>query len=319
LDFGVVTYNISDMKPREVFLEEMEAGELISYIMASSAFPGFESPEITGKKYIDGGVFDNIPFSMARSRGYTNFIIVDISGAGVNRKPNVIGTRTVYIKNSINMGGLMDFDGKFMADFTLLGYLDTMKAFGRLRGMNYFIEPDEAVEKSFAEFLETDRVKTALFDRLAAGRAGKAEPETLTRAVRRILPKKRRHDPCRLALFADCAAMVLALDRVKKWNYGDLFDALVAREASFRAEAEEIEMGGRKVFISQLRMELKEKRLLRTPYIYHLIGDRFLPHGLKTSLEKYIIAHHPELASGVFFLEVLEAFRTYLKNFEPNN
>ena len=316
LDFGVATYNISDMEPREVFLEEMETGELISYLMASSAFPGFESPKITGKKYIDGGVFDNIPFSMARSRGYNNIIIVDISGAGINRKPNIIGTRTVYIKNSINMGGILDFDGKFMADYTLLGYLDTLKVFGKLRGMNYFIEPDEAMEKSFAEFLETDRVKTALFNRLPAGRAGKSEPGSMANAVRRILPKKRRHDPCRLALFADCAAMILAVDRVKQWSYPDLFDTLASRESDVRTEAGQIERGGRKAFVSQIRKELKKQRLLRTPYIYHLMGDHFLPDRLKANLERYIIAHHPELMSGIFFLEILEAFRTHLTDAE---
>jgi hypothetical protein len=44
---------------------------------------------------------------------------VDISGAGINRKPDIVGTRTVYIKNSINMGGLLDFDREFMDDYTI--------------------------------------------------------------------------------------------------------------------------------------------------------------------------------------------------------
>jgi NTE family protein len=280
--------------------------------MASSAVPGFESPEIAGKKYIDGGVFDNIPFAMARSRGYTNLIIVDISGAGINRKPDIVGTRTVYIKNSINMGGLFDFDREFMDDYTQLGYLDTLKVFGKLRGMDYFIEPDGDMERRFNEFLETDAGLAALSALPATRREEKSGPAAPGEAIRRILPKKRRHDLCRLALFSDCAAMVLAVDRVRKWTYGDLFDALSSRGASVRAEAFEIERGGGKAFISQLRMELKEKRLLKTPYIYHLVGDRLLSHGLKESLEKYVIARHPELAAGVFFLEILEAFRDYL-------
>jgi NTE family protein len=318
LDFGLVTYNLSDLKPREVFVEEMEAGELISYVMASSAVPGFESPEISGKKYIDGGVFDNIPFAMARSRGYTNLIIVDISGAGINRKPDIVGTRTVYIKNSINMGGLLDFDREFMDDYTLLGYLDTLKVFGKLRGMDYFIEPDGDMERRFDEFLETDPARAALSALPASRREEKNGPLSTGEAVRRILPKKRRHDRWRLAIFADCAAMVLAVDRVRKWTYRELFDALAGQETSVRAEAREIERGGGKAFVSQLRMELKDKQLLKTPYIYHLIGDRFLPDGLKESLEKYIIARHPELAAGVFFLEILGTFRDYLESFESH-
>jgi hypothetical protein len=198
-----------------------------------------------------------------------------------------------------------------MDDYKRLGYLDTLKVFGRLRGLDYFIVPDDDMEGRFNEFLETDTGMAALAALPATRREEKEGPAAPSETVRRILPKKRRHDLCRLALFADCAAMVLAVDRVKEWTYKDLFEALARQEASVRAEALEIERGGGKAFISQLRLELKEKRLLKTPYIYHLVGDRLLPNGLKESLEKYIIARHPELAAGVFFLEILEAFRGF--------
>jgi NTE family protein len=307
-DFGLVTFNVTDMEPREVFLEKMEPGEMVNYIIASATVPGFERTEIAGKKYIDGGVFDNIPFAMARSRGYTNFIVVDISGAGVNRRPDLVGTRTVYIKNSINMGGLLDFDRKFIADYSRLGYLDTLRVFGRLRGMSYFITPDPAMEKRFEAFLEAETVKKLLLTRPSIIRKGESETVPLEEAMTRILPKKRRHDPCRLAILADCAAIALDLERVRKWRYPELFEALIARRSEVRAEGEEIDAGGRKAFITQIGKELQEKRLLKTPYIYHLLGDRFLPDRLKVSLERFIISHHPELASGVFFLDILDDF-----------
>ncbi|MBL8967075.1 MAG: patatin-like phospholipase family protein [Spirochaetaceae bacterium] len=61
-DLGIVTINLTDLEPREVFVEEMEKGRLVDYLMASSAFPGFESPVIAGKKYVDGGMYDNVPY-----------------------------------------------------------------------------------------------------------------------------------------------------------------------------------------------------------------------------------------------------------------
>jgi predicted acylesterase/phospholipase RssA len=69
----------------------MEDGKIPEYLLASSAFPGFQSPEIAGKKYIDGGVYDNIPYTMARKRGYRRLIVIDISGIGIKRKLNVEG------------------------------------------------------------------------------------------------------------------------------------------------------------------------------------------------------------------------------------
>ena len=142
-DLGVVTVNLSDLEPREVFLDEMEEGSLVDYLMASAAFPGFEQPVIDGKKYVDGGLHDNIPYAMARKRGYRRVIVSDISGAGRNRKPDIEGSLTVYIRNSVGMGGTLDFNRRFLDDFNLLGYLDTMRSFGRLSGYSYFIETGE--------------------------------------------------------------------------------------------------------------------------------------------------------------------------------
>ncbi len=133
-DLGIVTIDLSSFKPREMFVEEMEEGTVIDYLMASAAFPGFHQPVIEGKKYMDGGVFDNNPYGMARQRGYRRIIVSDISGLGWNRRPEIEGSLTVYIKNSINMGGVVDFARGFMKEFERLGYLDTMRTFGELKG-----------------------------------------------------------------------------------------------------------------------------------------------------------------------------------------
>ena len=312
LDFGVVTFNTSNMKPRQVFVEEMEEGELISYAMASSAFPGFQQPEIAGKKYIDGGVYNNVPFTMARSRGYRNIIVVDISGFGVNRKPDIIGTRTVYIKNSINMGWTLDFDREFLDRFTTLGYLDTMKAFGRYRGVDYFIEPEEKQEEAFGEFIRTEAMQQRLFT-LPGILAAEDSPRNIGEAMMKLLPKKRRHDPNWLPLLADCAAGILAVDRVQSWSYSELFDVLKKKTEELEQEAESIKNAGGRAFIGRIRKEIRDKQLSATPYVYHLLGDMYLPRRLRESLEKFIIHHHPQLAAGVFFLDILDEFRAYLE------
>src|SRR6056297_1221094 len=113
IDYGLVTFSLSDMKPFMVMKKDIPQGALVDYIMASSAFPLFKTPEINGKKYIDGGVYDNTPAPLLAENGYKNIIIVDISGIGINRN---------YTAQGLNMG-----------------YLDTMKAFGEYSGRKYYI------------------------------------------------------------------------------------------------------------------------------------------------------------------------------------
>ena len=81
-DLGIVTVSLTELQPRELFLEAMEDGHLVDYLMASAAVPGFVAPVIKGKKYVDGGVHDNLPYTVALKRGYRR-VIVEIGRAHV--------------------------------------------------------------------------------------------------------------------------------------------------------------------------------------------------------------------------------------------
>jgi NTE family protein len=142
VDLGLVTFEISDLSPRELFLEDIPEGKLVDYLLASASFPLFKRAEINGKKFTDGGVYDNIPYAMIKERGYRKIIVIDVSGLGLNRRPNITGTETIYIKNSIDMGSVFDFSKGFITDFMRLGYLDTLKVFGKLSGIRYFYDDD---------------------------------------------------------------------------------------------------------------------------------------------------------------------------------
>lgn len=312
IDFGVMTFSLSEMKPREVFIEEMEDGEIVNYALASSAIPGFHKPNIAGKQYIDGGVYDNMPYAMARKRGYRNIILVDISGAGINRKPDIRGTRTTYIKNSINMGGMLVFQRGFLSDFNTLGYLDTMKVFGQLRGIDYFIEPDEKVENAFVEFLKSEKGQEEVFSRGKIGRNVKRTPPNLIDAIRKLIPKRQRTNQIWLPALADCAATSLGLNKIKQYDYRELFDSLAEEQIKVTAKTEAWLKSDRKKLVSNIRQDMKKKRTNLRPYAYHLLVDLYLPERLKASLRKHIIDHHPDLASGIFFLEIMKEFREYL-------
>lgn len=202
VDFGVTTVNVSDFKAREVFIDKIEKDHIIQYVMASAAFPGFTSPKIKGKKYADGGIYDNLPYKMARRRGYRKIILVDISGIGRQRTPKTEGSQTVYIKNSIDMGSAFDFDPTFLKDFIELGYLDALRSFGELVGYDYFLEPNPNAEQDWGKHAE------------------------LFKTHYRKYPKSMRHD-LRLGLKTlEVCASLLHVPRIKKYSYASLLNCV---------------------------------------------------------------------------------------------
>ena len=303
-DLGVATYSISDMKPKEVYIEDMEDGRLIDYLLASSAFPGFERPEIAGKKYIDGGVFDNVPYTMAQKRGYKRIIVIDISGLGVKRKLNMHGGQIVYVKNSINMGGVLNFDKAFLENFATLGYLDTLRTFGKLHGYGYFLVPNNNLEKQFKVALrkEKSQAKLSTFvDKYIS-----QDVPTFSLALKELFPDYARFERNWLPVFVDCAATALSIEQIKLWHYKDLVEEIHARHLAVNEKVEALSEKGVKYIELTIRERLKEKKLIEEPYFYYLLIDRFIPEKARKILKKGLFALFPELAAGHFFISEID-------------
>lgn len=289
MDFGVTTVNISDFKPRQVFIEQMAPGQLINYIMASAAFPGFENPLIEGKKYLDGGIIDNVPFTMAKRRGYRKIILVDISGIGLNRRPRTEGTQTVYIKNSIDMGNAFQFDPEFIENFWKLGYLDTMHAFDRLIGYRYFIEPNDTAEEDWDAVIN---------------------PE--------LCPDSMEHDRRQRLKAMEICAHLLDINRIKQYSYDTLTDAILQKvqeiDASVQALIEEHQLDDSARSSAMIDAFVKElfhsKNLQRNPYFYLKLVLHFNPTTALRLAKKGILRLYPEL-------EVLEQFLDETKPYAP--
>jgi NTE family protein len=147
IDFGLVTFSLSDFKPVTVFKNEIPEGLLIDYLLASSCLPGFRSHEINSKKFVDGGIYDNIPISLILKKGVKDIIVVDVSGFGVVRKVSLQGLNVIYIKNSDPLCGTLQFDGKVCKDGITMGYLDALKSFGFYKGKRYFIKESKETNK----------------------------------------------------------------------------------------------------------------------------------------------------------------------------
>ncbi|MDD4826156.1 MAG: patatin-like phospholipase family protein [Mesotoga sp.] len=157
VDIGIVTYSLSNMEPRELFIEDIPKGELEDYILASANHPVFKREQIGLEKFIDGGIYRNIPVNMALGRGFKEIIIVDLGPkrirdvltlASLKRLEEV---KHLVIKPREFYGDVLDFDPEVSRDFMKEGYLDCLSELGYLAGEEYYV------------FAKQDTIAKALF------------------------------------------------------------------------------------------------------------------------------------------------------------
>ena len=142
IDFGLITYNLSDRKPVEITKENIPQGKLIEYIIASSYLPIFKFERIIDDKYyIDGGIYQNCPIDMFLRDGYDEVYVIR---NWINRKlkyDKSTKTKINIITPSEDLGSIMTFE-KSVSEYRMkLGYYDTIKFLDKLDGKKYYFKP----------------------------------------------------------------------------------------------------------------------------------------------------------------------------------
>lgn len=128
-DFGLVAFEISEMKPCEKMSSEIEMGKLIDYIIASGTFPIFPAKVIDGKKYIDGGVYDNMPINLLARVGYEKMLVIrtNVASKPPRRKIENENLKLFYIAPKEDLGAAMAFSATRAHNFMECGYNDTLE------------------------------------------------------------------------------------------------------------------------------------------------------------------------------------------------
>jgi len=168
VDYGLVTYSVSQLKSYSLYIDEIPEGQLINYILASSNLPIFKPEQIDGKRYLDGGVASNLPIELAKARGFKTIVAVDIGTFGVRDIRALLDIYTnddiniVYIKPARHYGSILTFEPEVSLKYMKAGYLDTLKAYGVLQGDTYAVfGPFDIVGHIFMN-LPADKRKEAL-------------------------------------------------------------------------------------------------------------------------------------------------------------
>lgn len=154
IDFGIVTVDLTNKKPLELHIEDIPRGKLTDFLIASANLPAFRIEEVDGKKYLDGGFYNNLPIGLLCKKGYKDIIAVRTMAVGIVRKVREKDVKITYIQPADgslgSMLGALDFNREKADQLIKLGYYDTMKVFKKLKGFRYYCVPCEG---NFIELL----------------------------------------------------------------------------------------------------------------------------------------------------------------------
>lgn len=137
VDFGLVTYDLAQREELSLFINEIPKGQLVDYLMASASLPGLKKTIIDEKEYIDGGLANNIPYDMLIEKGIKNIIAVDVGGVGIKKVYAPKGVNIINIKTSESIVGMLDFTLSNIEKTIRAGYVECLRAFGRVEGEIY--------------------------------------------------------------------------------------------------------------------------------------------------------------------------------------
>jgi len=139
IDFGLVTYSLSERKPYEIFLNDIPKGALIDYILASAKLPIFMPLHVGDKRFIDGGVINNCPINMLIDKGYDEIIAVRTRSWGLFRRYDKKANVTV-IETDEHLGHFLEFDANNAKLNIQRGYCDGLRAIQNLAGGYYYLK-----------------------------------------------------------------------------------------------------------------------------------------------------------------------------------
>ncbi|MBV1820090.1 patatin-like phospholipase family protein [Anaerosalibacter bizertensis] len=227
-DFGIVTVSLTDLKPLELYIEDIPEGKLVEYLLASAYFPAFKKEKINGKMYIDGGIYNNLPINLLSNKGYKDIIAIRTHGPGRLKKNDNSGLNIIYISPNDDLGKTLDFDGEVARKNLKLGYYDGLKALKGLKGYKYYIESKKDEDYFIDIFLNTEENKIIeIGEILGIGDIPyrRALFEYIIPRISDVLGLKKENTYEEIAIsFLEELAIIYNIERFKVYNYDDFLN-----------------------------------------------------------------------------------------------
>lgn len=162
IDFGLVTYSISDFKPMELFKEEIPQGQLVDFLLASAYYPVYGYHRIDKGRYIDGGIWDNLPINLLSQKGYKDIIAIRTKQKPPRRKLSLSMPNVFYITPSADLGRAIYFTKEKIKENEQRGYFDTLRFLKGYTGKKYYFDKNSAAQV----VAELKRIETYVYTEL---------------------------------------------------------------------------------------------------------------------------------------------------------
>lgn len=184
----ICTTQLPQMREVVVSLSETPKGQFHHWLLASSSFfPAMEAAKIQGSYYVDGGYRNNVPVDVALAHGATELIVVDVKGPGITKPVRISPDIPVReISSPWNLGTVLLFNGARSSFNLKLGYLETMKNYGKYSGYWYTFSH----QLSDQELLNWGQAVATVIEEECVTSAGR---KLIKRKIKKeLLPKTRR-------------------------------------------------------------------------------------------------------------------------------
>jgi NTE family protein len=226
IDFGLVTYSLSDMEPIEIFKEDIPKGQMANFLFASAYVPGFKLETLDGKYYVDGGIHDNLPVSLMEKKGYDKIIAVGLRENIVKKTLKKATSEVTSIIPSDDVGTMFNFDLEKVRRNIEMGYLDTLKVFERVQGTRYYLHSlptEDEVMSSLLKIDDNDILETAKKMGFSEGNATRLLFEKIIPEIARLFGYKQKVSYCDLLIgFMETIADIYNIERLQIYSFIEL-------------------------------------------------------------------------------------------------
>ncbi|SHH89053.1 patatin-like phospholipase family protein [Sporanaerobacter acetigenes] len=315
IDFGLVTFSVTDLKPLEIFKDNIPRGQFVDYLVASACFPAFKPIKIDNKKYIDGGFHDNVPIALMNKKGIKNLIVVDISGKGIPKSKPSEDSNTIYIKSSHDLGKTLEINPEKAEQNIELGYLDTMKTFNIVKGKKYYLVPDSLnVESEVKElnYINRKLIRNALgITKNTPLPVKKLITLKFFRTIENYMDSEEKTNVALSNAMAEITGEILSIDLKVAYTLDDLNDKIIdeykeiLKNTIYKKYIEEIEYisskDGEKNVEKKIKLEIKNN----AKFLLSYLTDENFENDETNKIRRLASVFNTKIVIGSLYLKTL--------------
>ena len=173
IEFCMTTFSLSEFRKLELSISDIPEGRLEDFLLARAYLIGFRNEKMEGRRYLDGGLADNVPVAPLVERGYKDIIEIRIYGPGREPRVKLPEDAEIYrIGPRVRLGSILEFDGRRSRQNMKIGYYDAKRMLYGLEGIIYYIDQeysDEWYERRMRDVSELEKAELAFRLKIAPG------------------------------------------------------------------------------------------------------------------------------------------------------